>query len=163
MDFGRRKFIQTSSTICVGSLVIPSTHADPIIVGSLIAGVVASVVSGLYTLSAKNKEAELAIATEQKRIVLQKIDYLFKDLPMQERLALMQNGTYMNAVLMGNLDGFSSMLALRDGQLYVARDYIGEKIHSDMARPMQVVMNETGRLPIPTAHLKAVEFDAESR
>jgi hypothetical protein len=131
---------------------------DPYMAGALIGAIATGVMTGLNMLISRNKDAEIALEQEKRRITQQKIDYLFEFLPASDKLLLFQNGTYMSAVLSGDLDGFGSIIGVRNGQLYVARDYTGGKIHSDMARPMQAVMNETGRLPIPTSHLKATEY-----
>ena len=161
-SFDRRKFCAfagASSVLIFASSTKHSHAVEPLFLGPLIAAIATGVFNGINALIERNKNAQIALEQEKRRVAQQKIDYLFDFLPSSDKLLLLQNGSYMNAVLSGDLDGFGSTLAVRDGQLSVARGDYYNKVHSDMAKPMAVVMNEAGRLPIPTLHLRAAEND----
>lgn len=162
IDTRKRALLQggISALALAGTAGIPGVaKADPFIIGSLVGAIAASVLGGAYALSAKKQEGLNTLELERKRLVMQRVDYFFNGLPLNEQLAMVQDGSYYRALLSENLDGFGSLLAVKDGQLMLARGQYGGPVHSDMAVAMSTVMKESGIAPAPVNYLSAAEND----
>lgn len=153
-DISKRAILKVAGAgiiVAASGGIVKPANADPVTFALLITGgVLSSVISGLFGLASKKDDVKNAIETEQKTMVMRRMDYFFNSLPINEQLALFRDGTYYKAIFSGDFDRFGTLLAVTDGRIHLARGRHGDKIHSDMAMAIgNDIIPETGICPVP--------------
>lgn len=159
-DENRRALMKKgiASVGLVATAGIPSIAlGNPLIIGSLVGAIATSVFGAISSMLSNRQQTKQAFELDMSRLAQRRIDYLFDKMTLTEQLAMVRDGSYFNALVTGNLDGFSSQLAVVDGQIIIARGGVGGPVHSDMARPIMTVMDEVGVLPVPVTYTPASE------
>lgn len=156
----RRIFLLQSSAAAFSTLTYSErAQSDPYVIASLVSGVLASVISGLVEIIGRGQESRIALEDKARSLMINRTEYLFDKLPLNEQLLMYKNGTYYNALVNGNFDGFGSSLEFNNGRLFVTRNGTGGFIHSDMAVAMGTVRSETRIAPVPTGNIRAADSD----
>lgn len=162
LDFTKRRFTN-GVAIATGLALIPSWSkaASPYAIPLIAGGVISTVVSGIFQFFARSRQDTNEIAAEKRQkiayleaqrrnIMMEHANYLFGQLPLNERLILLRDGSFYNALLSERFDEIGTRLAVTNGQLHLSRGMYGAPIPSDLGNTIaSEVLPKTGVAPVP--------------
>lgn len=134
IDFSKRTTLKAAGVFVAasGGFVKPA-NADPIIIGAVITGIIATVVQGIYAMSHAKEEAKLRAESEFTRWHLERVNFYLGTLPAEEQMALLSNRDFVNTVISGSVDSYGTILAVADGRVRVERGQYKGTITADQA------------------------------
>lgn len=149
----------------VAALVLPyqftATAASPYLIPMVMGGVISSLVSAVAsffsenrrdsaTISAEKRQQTAMLEAERTKIMMGNVNWMFGQLPLNERLALLKNGAFYNALLSDRFDEFGTILAVNNGNLHIARGLYGGRLPSDIGLTISTdIIPQTGVAPVP--------------